>query len=127
MESRVPFLILVLILFANLMLSGEVFAKNNPPSDRAVDPVVSTDWLEKNLAEKDLVILDIRSPDDFGAGHIAGSINEPFATGFTRLPAQPVDGSSGVLTAFGLSCRRPTIFLKPSGTSASQALPEWLL
>jgi thiosulfate/3-mercaptopyruvate sulfurtransferase len=44
---------------------------------------VSTDWLEKNLGEKDLILLDIRSPEDCGAGHIPGSINEPFVTGFS--------------------------------------------
>jgi thiosulfate/3-mercaptopyruvate sulfurtransferase len=83
MESRVPFLITGLICFSILMLSGGASAKNNPPSARAVEPIVSTDWLEKNLNEKGLVILDIRSPDDFIAGHIPGAINEPFATGFT--------------------------------------------
>jgi len=83
MESRVSFLLAALIFFAILLLCGDAFAKNNPPSARAVDPIVATDWLEKNLGEKDLVILDIRSPDDYGAGHIPGSINEPFVTGFT--------------------------------------------
>jgi thiosulfate/3-mercaptopyruvate sulfurtransferase len=83
MESRIPFLLTLLIFFATLPLSGEAFAQNKPPSARTIDPLVSTDWLEKKLGEKGLVILDIRSPDDFGAGHIPGSINEPFVTGFT--------------------------------------------
>jgi thiosulfate/3-mercaptopyruvate sulfurtransferase len=56
---------------------------NTLTGPRRVDPIVSTDWLEKNLGEKDFIILDIRSPDDYGAGHIPGSINEPFVTGFS--------------------------------------------
>jgi rhodanese-related sulfurtransferase len=56
---------------------------NTLTTARAVEPIVSTDWLEKNLGEKDLIILDIRSPDDYAAGHIPGSINEPFVTGFS--------------------------------------------
>jgi thiosulfate/3-mercaptopyruvate sulfurtransferase len=56
---------------------------NTLTGPRRVDPIVSTDWLGKNLGEKDLIILDIRSPEDYGAGHIPGSINEPFVTGFS--------------------------------------------
>jgi thiosulfate/3-mercaptopyruvate sulfurtransferase len=47
---------------------------------RGIDPVVSTDWLSAHSAE--VVILDIRSPAGYAAGHIPGSINEPFATAF---------------------------------------------
>jgi thiosulfate/3-mercaptopyruvate sulfurtransferase len=47
-----------------------------PPS-RAIDPIVSTDWLASNLDTPNLVILDIREPDFYAAGHIPGSINVP--------------------------------------------------
>jgi thiosulfate/3-mercaptopyruvate sulfurtransferase len=47
---------------------------------RGIDPIVSTDWLSAHSAE--VVILDIRSPADYAAGHIPGSLNEPFATAF---------------------------------------------
>ena len=82
MESRLPLLLAALVFSAILLISSQTFAQNKPPSARMVDSFVSTDWLEKKLGEKNLVILDIRSPDDFGAGHIVGSINEPFVTGF---------------------------------------------
>jgi len=49
-------------------------------SGRRIDPIVSTDWLSAHGAE--VVILDIRSPADYAAGHIPGSINEPFVTAF---------------------------------------------
>jgi len=47
---------------------------------RGIEPIVSTDWLSAHSAE--VVILDIRSPADYAAGHIPGSINEPFVTAF---------------------------------------------
>ena len=53
--------------------------KSSTPSP-TIDPVVSTDWLSAHSAE--VVILDIRNAVDYGAGHIPGSINEPFITGF---------------------------------------------
>lgn len=47
-------------------------------------PLVSTEWLAKNLKAKDLVIIDVRTQTNYGVGHIPGSINmgysgwEPF-------------------------------------------------
>ncbi len=45
-----------------------------------IDPIVSTEWLDTNSPMEDLFIIDIRSPADYAAGHILGSINEPFVT-----------------------------------------------
>lgn len=38
-------------------------------------PIVSTDWLEINLTNPKLVMIDIRKVEDYRAGHIPGSIN----------------------------------------------------
>jgi thiosulfate/3-mercaptopyruvate sulfurtransferase len=53
--------------------------KKTPPTPptRAIDPIVSTQWLEDNAGTPDLVILDVREPDLYAAGHIPGSINVP--------------------------------------------------
>ena len=51
-----------------------------PVLGRELAPIVPTDWLSAHSAE--VVILDIRGPADYAAGHIPGSINEPFATAF---------------------------------------------
>jgi thiosulfate/3-mercaptopyruvate sulfurtransferase len=48
-------------------------------SARTIDPVVSTDWVAANSGLKNLVILDIRSGDQYAAGHIPNAINIPFA------------------------------------------------
>lgn len=44
-------------------------------SARAIDPVVSTDWLEKNLFEPNIVILDVRKVEEFNNGHILNAVN----------------------------------------------------
>jgi thiosulfate/3-mercaptopyruvate sulfurtransferase len=87
MESRISVLAIALVFLAALLLFGEAFAKHKPPSARTIDPIISTDWLEQNLDEGDLVIIDIRSPGEYAAGHIPSSINEPFVAGF-----DPVSG-----------------------------------
>jgi thiosulfate/3-mercaptopyruvate sulfurtransferase len=42
---------------------------------RDVAPIVSADWLEKNLANPKVVILDVRKVEDYKAGHIPGAVN----------------------------------------------------
>jgi thiosulfate/3-mercaptopyruvate sulfurtransferase len=45
---------------------------------RAISPIVSTDWLERNLDDPKLVIIDIRIGEEYRAGHIPKAINVPF-------------------------------------------------
>jgi len=46
---------------------------------RSLDPIVSTEWLEAQLAAGGLVIIDIRWEEEYAAGHIPGAISVPFA------------------------------------------------
>ncbi len=39
--------------------------------------IVDTNWLEKNLNDENLVVVDIRKKDDFLKGHIKGAVNIP--------------------------------------------------
>jgi len=63
---------LVLVLVAVLVVG--VGAHGN---SRAIDAIVSTQWVEDNLSNPDLVILDVRNPDEYAGGHILGAINSP--------------------------------------------------
>jgi thiosulfate/3-mercaptopyruvate sulfurtransferase len=48
-----------------------------PPTapTRAIDPIVTTGWLASNIDTPGLVLLDVRDPDSYAAGHIPGSVN----------------------------------------------------
>jgi thiosulfate/3-mercaptopyruvate sulfurtransferase len=63
---------------AAFSLVGYALAKDAPSSTRKIDPIVSTDWLSKNSELKDLVILDVRTKEEYAAGHIAKAVNAPF-------------------------------------------------
>jgi thiosulfate/3-mercaptopyruvate sulfurtransferase len=80
MKTKLFFTVLASILIAALLPCGSALAWYHPLSSRIMDPIVSTDWLNDNSSK--VVIIDIRSPGDYGAGHIPGAINEPFVTGF---------------------------------------------
>jgi thiosulfate/3-mercaptopyruvate sulfurtransferase len=77
-QHKVLFALPVFIIFASLLLGGSAFALH---WRRTIDPIVSTDWLEKNLGSPNLVIVDIRNQAAYGSGHIPDSINEAFVTG----------------------------------------------
>jgi thiosulfate/3-mercaptopyruvate sulfurtransferase len=78
MEKKVLFFLPMFVLFALILFTRFALAKNTPPSSRVLDPIVSTDWLKGNLSQEGLVIIDIRSPDDYAAGHIPNALNKPF-------------------------------------------------
>jgi thiosulfate/3-mercaptopyruvate sulfurtransferase len=42
-----------------------------------ISPIVSTDWLEQNLRNPQLVVLDIRTETQYKKGHIPGSLSTP--------------------------------------------------
>jgi thiosulfate/3-mercaptopyruvate sulfurtransferase len=56
------------------------YAGHDSHWSRRIDPIVSTDWLSAHSAE--VVIIDIRSADDYAISHISNSINEPFVNPF---------------------------------------------
>lgn len=77
MKNAIFFAPLVSILTASLFLCVCAFAAQ-APCVRKIAPVVTTDWLQKNIGMKNLVILDIRSAEAYRAGHIPNAVNEPF-------------------------------------------------
>ncbi len=42
---------------------------------RGIDPIVSSDWLEKNLNNPNLVVIDLRKVEEYKTGHVPGAIN----------------------------------------------------
>ena len=63
-RTRILAIVLGLLLFLPLTVLA-----------RGIDPVASTDWLEKNLVQAELVAIDIRKVEDYKAGHIPGAVN----------------------------------------------------
>lgn len=78
MNRQDHFALTAFILFASLLLGGHVYAKDPNSPTRAIDPLVSTEWLQTNAKLGNLVILDVRSKKDYLQGHIPNSINVPF-------------------------------------------------
>lgn len=74
---------LALVLVSVLVLGAGALSGS---TSREIDPIVSTQWLADNLDNPDLVILDVRNPDEYTAGHIADAINSPEWLWYTSYP-----------------------------------------
>jgi thiosulfate/3-mercaptopyruvate sulfurtransferase len=88
------------LMIAILFLPLTVLAKG-------IDPIVSADWLQKNLKTPNLVIVDLRKVEDYQAGHIPGSVNVFYGswaikagTLLNELP--PLDDLSDVIGGAGI-------------------------
>ena len=109
-----------LVLLAALIL-GSGAAKAGP----AVTPLVSTDWLEANLAADDLLVLDIRSEDEFVAAHIPGSHRTAYPGDWnterdgipSRIPL--TEDLEAMLSAIGIG-PEVSVVLVPAGTNSTE-------
>jgi thiosulfate/3-mercaptopyruvate sulfurtransferase len=75
---------------------------------RGIDPIVSTDWLQKNLKNAKIVIVDVRKVEDYKAGHIPGAVNVFYGSWaikkgdlLNELP--PIDDLADVIGGAGIS------------------------
>ena len=78
---------------AALLLTG-CAAPAASGSYRQVSPQEAMDLME---TEKDYIILDVRTPEEFAGAHIPGAINIPNETISTQPPAQLPDQNALIL------------------------------
>lgn len=71
----------VLVMLVTSLFSGSIVFGYSPQS--TLEPIVSTDWLEANINLENLVILDVRTEEEYLEGHIPNSISAPFVVPFS--------------------------------------------
>ena len=115
MERKCLLTAVSMVLCVGLLLACPVLAGAGASKPgRTIDPIVSTEWLAANSNSPKLVILDVRSPDEYKAGHIAGSISAPF--GFSQVGLD-----HGPQQAFSWKSRIPRNCSKTIGSLGIQA------
>lgn len=56
-------------------LSREAWADDGPQPFQAILPLAAYEMIQKNKGNPDFVLIDIRTPEEFMAGHIEGAVN----------------------------------------------------
>jgi phage shock protein E len=77
MEMRFEKLIGVLVVILVAFLGSTLRAEDKPaekPASKAVEKI-TIEQFEEKAKEKDVVILDVRSPEEFKEGHVPGATN----------------------------------------------------
>jgi thiosulfate/3-mercaptopyruvate sulfurtransferase len=87
-----------------------------PAFARGIDPVVSAEWLEANLAN--VVVVDMRKVDDYKAGHVPGSVNLlgiyiPMAGLSNEVPE--ADELSELLAEAGIDAKSKVVIVETDG------------
>lgn len=74
---------------------------------RGIDPIVSTDWLQQNLKNAEIVIVDVRKVEEYKAGHIPGAVNVFYGSWAIKKGAllnelPPLDDLADVIGSAGI-------------------------
>jgi thiosulfate/3-mercaptopyruvate sulfurtransferase len=98
-------------LFALFLVVGSEAAG----ADHGIGPVVSVEWLRKNLGNPDITIVDVRRVEDYRAGHIPGAVSLTFTAWRTmekglhcQLPHK--DDLNDTVCSIGL-CKKSAVIL----------------
>lgn len=78
MKKKMILLLTVVMLLTSLMPGALVYG-----CTQGIEPIASTSWLGDNLSLKNLVIVDVRTSEEYDAGHIANSVSIPFVVPFS--------------------------------------------
>jgi rhodanese-related sulfurtransferase len=62
---------------ALLAMPAAVWAADEEKKKPAETPKITLEEFEKRKAEPDTVVIDVRSPEEFAAGHVPGAVNVP--------------------------------------------------
>jgi rhodanese-related sulfurtransferase len=99
-------MVLAVLVVAAVLVGGCVGGEPTPPSDqpglspaeaiRYVTPEEASALIQENINNPDFVIIDVRTPSDFAAGHIEGAVNIPYST--FRDKANELDKNKSYLT-----------------------------
>lgn len=109
--NRILLVVVVLI----LALGGVAFARDLPA-------VVDVAWLEANLNNPKLIVLDVRKAEDYKAGHIPGSVNSFYGTwapnkGALSAELPEVDDLQDLISNAGISNDSWVVVVESSGLS----------
>lgn len=78
MKSLIPYTAALALMASPVLAEEKKPADATAPAQSPVGKVVSPEEVAKLIADKKATVLDIRTPEEFSAGHIPGAVNIDF-------------------------------------------------
>jgi rhodanese-related sulfurtransferase len=75
MSSRSLSILPALLAMLALCLPANRLAAEDKPAEKPKVPQISLEEFDQKRQEKDAVVLDVRSPQEFAEGHVPGAVN----------------------------------------------------
>lgn len=103
MKRRTIKLLVLGIMILVLLVYGEAYTETDSPKAEGkgiknITPKEARILIEKNKDNPDLVVLDVRTPEEFSEGHIEGAINLDFYSPDFREELGKLDRSRTYIT-----------------------------
>lgn len=115
MRTRVPMLVLLTLIVVVPALAAA----------GALPPIVTTEWLQNNVTDPELTVVDIRKVEEYREGHVPGAINVFYGTWAVKrggldneLPA--ADDLLDVLTAAAITPQSRVVVVGKADTLTDQ-------
>lgn len=96
----------LLLALAPLAACGSAPAKDGPPAAAAAVETIDARALAKLMADGDIRLVDVRTAEEFAAGHIKGAVNMPVES---FDPAQIASGDGRKTVLYCRSGRRSQV------------------
>jgi len=103
------------------LVSAALVAVTASSAVAATTPLVAADWLKARLTDTSTLVVDLRPPQAFEAGHVPGAVNGIYPNLWRKADWQllPVDTLVQNLSALGIG-DGTTVVLVPAGTDATE-------
>jgi thiosulfate/3-mercaptopyruvate sulfurtransferase len=107
-------------------IAASAFTRTTSARPRDIPAIVSPDWLAKNLGDPRIVVLDIRTVEQYKKGHIPGAINAPLTWwAVTRnglsLELPPEDALNDLIRKTGMDAASHPVVVNRVDTDFSRA------
>jgi rhodanese-related sulfurtransferase len=69
------FIVLILLTINSFSFRSSAFSTETTPQDTSISATEANEIILKNKDNRDFVVIDVRTPEEFNEGHIEGCIN----------------------------------------------------
>jgi len=114
------------VIFISVLIATSLYASQ---TSKDMPSIVPVEWLKERFSDKNIVILDVRSSEEFKKGHIKGAINTPALWSFFKKETYKIPKLSSLQELFSSAGveKNSLVILYDAGEFKWAARGYWIL